>query len=384
MRRRSIPAYLVAAAAPILLIGTGLLAALQGTFSHPHGVKMVRQDIHNLATNTPVATDSYFPYIRDYPTLITLMFTGITIALAYRNCVLMQKFLPFLKNNGLTFVRPANVPVVAQALVRTNRRFALICRSRAWLLLASSVIATMLMLGSRFGSTFAPLSPHTSGANQMRWSRRADNGWWASVSWSHWFGACVYFMGASFIVYVIVKHNLVGICFVSFFVSTRSAIEYRVDRKNRDGYFGWQIMHDLLGTVFFSLIASIVAFASMFILLPIDSAPWTIPFLVLYFVGVPTYVILPMRLLDRAVEGFREREVRLTVEGFRKTRRATQRTSFEWLRLDALERQEISEIRNLKPRLFRAQTVAVAALLYVFPILTSVTEIFLSYLQVFG
>ncbi|MBT0768409.1 hypothetical protein KIH74_05705 [Kineosporia sp. J2-2] len=376
------PASLLLLTVPILLGGVGLLAAVQGTLIHHHGGRTLHADLLNVIGEAPAPTDTYFPYLRDYPTLVVLTFTGLTVALAYRNCALMERFLPRLKANGLLFVRPHDLDASARALARANRRFRLIRRARPLVMAASAGVAALLMLSGRTGPTFGTLAPAGSAAEREAWSSQAYQGWWASLTGPHWLGAVTYFAGASFIVYVILKHNIIGICFVSFFAATGPLLRYRVDRRNRDGYFGWLIMRDLLATVFVSLTLSIVAFASMFILIPVNSAPWTLPFLVLYFVGVPSYVILPMRLLERAVDRYRQREITLTGDAFRRARADDTLPDAERLNLNALERQEILAIQQARPQLFRGRTIAVTASIYIIPVLTSTAQTVLSYLQV--
>jgi hypothetical protein len=144
---------------------------------------------------------------------------------------------------------------------------------------------------------------------------------------------------------------------------------------HRRGYYGWYPSRRLIFSVFISVIASLVAFTSLFTLLPFRAIFGYLPFALIYLIGIPAYVALPLWLLNRAVDRFRRDEIAITVERFRRIRQRASRSYPKLLELERMERKEIEYIRNLHPRLFRLREISLGVILYAVPTAASLISI---------
>lgn len=373
--RRGAPTALMLIAIPAFFAPVILVAAMQGTLSHTAGFEVAWDDLTRLARLGHRNTDSYFPLLRDYPTLIVVTFTGITCYLFYRNCHLMELFFAHLLENRLIRLDRTTREIVRQELAKVNARFAAIGRLSLVVALLSLGIASVLFISSHNPPIFLPLAPGVTQHARQVWGRMAYHLWWATMDRGHIVGAITYLLGSAFTIYVILKHNLAGICFVSFFWAVRKQAIFKLDKRNIDGCYGWYPMRRLLLSVFISVVASLVALTSLFTLLSFHAISGYLPFVLIYLIGIPAYIALPLWLINRAADRFRHDEIAITVERFRRVRRRASPSYPEMLELERMERTEIEYIRNLHPRLFRLREIFLGIILYAIPTASSLISI---------
>jgi hypothetical protein len=361
-------------AIPAFFLPVVLVASLQGTLVPQIGFKTTEADLARLLRLGHGNADPYFPLLRDYPALIVILFTGLTCYLFYRNCHLMEGMINHLRDNNLMILDRHTLPVVKQELSKSNARFAAIGRLSIAIAFLSVGVAVLLFVSIRSSPIFLPLAPDAAHQARQSWGAVAYRSWWAGLDRRHIAGAVTYLAGSAFTVYVILKHNLAGVCFVSFFWGVRKQNVFTMDKRNVDGYYGWYPMRKLILSVFASVIASLIAFTSLFTLLPFHAISGYLPFALIYLVGIPIYVAMPIWLLNQAVSQFRRDEIARIVDRFNRVRRRVSSNYPRMLELDHLERKEIKFIRELHPRLFKLREIALGLVLYVVPTATSIVS----------
>lgn len=362
-------------AVPAFFLPVALVATAQGTFSHPAGLEVARDDLGRLVRLSHYSTDPSFPLLRDYPTLVVITFTGLTCYLFYRNCHLMESLFAHIREGGLIRLDRGTRILVRRELAKANGRFAAVGRFSLSIALVSIGIAALLFVSSHSPPIFLPLAPGATQHARANWGLAAYHLWWATMDREHIAGAITYMLGSAFTIYIILKHNIAGICFVSFFWSVRKHAVFTMDKRNADGCYGWYPMRRLLLSVFISVAASLIAFTSLFTLLPFHAISGYLPFALIYLVGIPVYVALPLWLLSQAADRFRRDEITITVERFRRVRRRTSLSYPEIVELERMERAEIKYIRDIHPRLFRVREVSLGIILYAVPTATSLLSI---------
>lgn len=373
--RRGIPSAAMLLAIPAFFLPVALVATAQGTFSHPAGFKVAWNDLARVMGLGHQQTDPYFPLLRDYPTLIVILFTGLSCYLFYRNCQLMKLLFTHLRNNGLIRLDRHMQPMIRQELAKANARFTATGRLSLMIAVLSLAVASLLFASSHSPPIFLPLAPGVTQGGRQVWGRAAYHLWWATMDRRHIAGAITYMIGSAFTVYVILKHNIAGICFVSFFWTVRKQAVFTMDKRNIDGYYGWYPMRRLILSVFISVVASLVAFTSLFTLLPFHAISGYLPFALIYLIGVPVYVAVPLWLLNQAVDRFRLDEVAAITERFNRVRRRASLDYLRMLEIENLERTEVAYVRNLHPRLFRFREIFLGMVLYAVPTITSIVSL---------
>jgi hypothetical protein len=373
--RRGVPEVLMLIAVPAFFLPVALVAAAQGTFSHPAGLRVARNDLERLLRLSYHNTDPSFPLLRDYPTLIVIVFTGLTCYLFYRNCHLMESLFIHIHESGLIRLDRSTRTLVRQELAKANSLFVAAGRLSLVFAFVSLGIAALLFVSSHSPPIFLPLAPGATQHIRARWGLAAYHLWWATMDREHIAGAITYMFGSAFTVYIILKHNIAGICFVSFFWAVRKHAVFTMDKRNADGYYGWYPMRRLVLSVFISVAASLIAFTSLFTLLPFHAISGYLPFALIYLIGIPIYVVLPLWLLGRAADRFRRNEIAITVERFMRVRRRTSLSYSEMVELERTERAEIKYIRDIRPRLFRMREVSLGIILYAVPTATSLLSV---------
>jgi len=185
-------------------------------------------------------------------------------------------------------------------------------------------------------------------------------------------GKVTFLAVGSVIVYIFLKHNVLGYVFVSFFYRVRTVTWYGVDELNEDGYYGWKPLRTLLISVYVSVLISLVAFLSLFSVINVRAIWLEFPLLLLYIVGVPAYVLGPLYLLNRVVSRFKAEEGDKVRTRFMTKASGLAPESSELRALEEEARTEMSRIRTIRPQLFRPRSVFVGGVVYVIPIVTLV------------
>ena len=376
--RRWHPAWLLLLF-PAMFAVLALVTAPRGQFVHAHPLQTYSRDLLHVLRVQDGSTDTDFPLLRDYPSLTCTAVAAATLLLAFLNCRLMATFAQELHEGGLLLLPEQGQArdEVLRAVRRTNLRFAR-CGQFSWMVaLGSLATAALLMAAYRAGGAFFALAPSGAEAERRAWSKAAYTSWWASLAPGHWAGVVVYWLFAALISYIMIKHNLMGICFILFFVAIRNRVTYGVDQGNTDGFHGWSPMRRLLGYVIFSLLLSVVAFSSLFIGMSAGEIPWTAPFLILYLIALPAYILVPNRLLKSAMRDFRTRETAGTREEFAQARDNCPPLSVDRFQLRELERAELNHLRTLDIRLFKIKELVATASVYLASLVATLARTFM-------
>ncbi|MFI9240583.1 hypothetical protein [Streptomyces sp. NPDC053079] len=303
------------------------------------------------------------------------MIAAFTLLIAFENCRRIADFPSGLHARGLMLVPPPSRTTVRVALVRANRYFA-VCGRHSWAVaLVSLVIAGLLSGAYREGGVFLWLAPGTDDEARREWSMRAYASWWASPEAGGLTGPAAYALVASGIAYVMIKHNLMGLCMMSFFLAIRKDVAYAFDTANADGCHGWKAMHDLLSGVVVSVLISLVGFCSLFLSLSVRQVSWTTPFLLLFLLCVPIYLLVPLVLLRSGTKRYREQEIARLRDCFAELRQRAAPGSLEQFEIARVERQEIAVIRDGRVRLFRLKEVVATLSVYVGSVVTTLVRI---------
>jgi hypothetical protein len=180
-------------------------------------------------------------------------------------------------------------------------------KNKIWILLpllvASVILAYLLVLGQENGlfQTLAPsdLSP----AAREQWLHDAYRSWWAGTS--HVMSHIVYFVFAILAVFVILSFQAVGIFAIYVTVGMHFLIEPSADWLNRDGRYGWAPLGRLYRTV---MVAAALLGATLTVVL-ISLGPtnfgWIVSLLASYVFLMPIFTILPWLLFRRAQQNAR-------------------------------------------------------------------------------
>ncbi len=332
----------------------------QGTLSHPKGWRIVLIDVRVLRGGSAQYSDPAFPLLRDYSSLILVGVLTVVYQLWYRQMLYMERFLQELETRSLIHVSSSSrVRSAASAINRLFRKLG--NRQSTILLTATAIILSSLLVAGQSGGTFGAFAPR-GGPSTSAWQEATYARWWASYRAGHYSGFLSYFFTAALLNFAVIKHNLVGMVFVSFFYRIRRHVTYRADAANLDGYYGWRHMRRLLLLVFLSVLNGIIGMAALFILLPADALGWTAPLFLLVIIGLPSYVILPLILHRRAMSDYKTRtlldlEASFVVSGAPGDPRAVVNHAFQsqWVNV------------GMDTRLFRIREIVFGLFIYVIP-----------------
>ncbi|MFI0980827.1 hypothetical protein ACH4SP_27920 [Streptomyces sp. NPDC021093] len=338
--------------------------ALTGNLNHPEIWQVAQADFLRMVRLGDGTSDFAVPLVRDYPSLINVVIAAVTLHLAFGNCRRADEFAARLHAQGMLRVPPQSRTVVRLAVLRANRRFAA-CGRHSWAVaLLSAGVALLLMGAFRQGGVFSWLAPDGDTASRRAWSAAAYQSWWASPEAGGLAGPLAYGLVATTVSYVMIKHNLMGVCLMSFFVAIRKDVHYAFDMTDADGFHGWKDARALVQGVVVSVLISLVAFGSLFLSLSVHQVRWTTPLLLLFLLGVPTYFVGPLLLIRRAMRGFREREIARLRGCFADLRERTSADSLERFEIENVERREIAVVRDGRVRLFRVKEVVATTSVY--------------------
>ncbi|WP_455410051.1 hypothetical protein [Streptomyces hiroshimensis] len=374
-QRRRLPPRLLLLSLPVQLVPLVACSGFDGNLTLPGFPDVARADFRRLVRLGAGSPDFSVPLVRDYPSLINVVIAAFTLLLAFENCRRIADFPSGLHARGLILVPPHSRTTVRIAVMRANRWFAA-CGRHSWAVALVSLAVGGLLSGAyREGGVFLWLAPGTDDEARREWSMRAYASWWASPEAGGLTGPVAYVLVASGIAYVIIKHNFMGLCMMSFFFAIRKDVAYVFDTANPDGCHGWKAMRDLLHGVVVSLLISLVGFCSLFLSLSVRQVSWTAPFLLLFLLCVPVFLLVPLVLLRSGTKRYREQEIARLQDCFAELRQRASPGSLEQFEIARVERREIAVIRDGRVRLFRVKEVVATLSIYVGSVVTTLIGI---------
>ncbi|MFJ9781056.1 hypothetical protein ACIRSS_15815 [Amycolatopsis sp. NPDC101161] len=141
------------------------------------------------------------------------------------------------------------------------------------------------------------------------WAKEAYSNWWASPE-KGVLGYGLYFIVATWGVYIITQQNIVGYCIIEGLWRSRSAIRFGADPVNTDGYFGWAVVRESLVATYTELAMHGVALACVAITMPPGSLVG--PMAVASFqwmVSLPVHLGFPFLFVGRTIRRFKADEL---------------------------------------------------------------------------
>lgn len=368
--RQSKLALLVVALLPAAVVAS--ITAAQHSLWQGTNWSVFNADIRHLWGGRAVC-DTQFPFLRDYPSLVVLLFLSLTIWLANAEACQMKDFLSNLLAAGLAEIEAPNTNSVHKELALTNARFRRVGSGAISAAVAFVALAIALLLNLSLRSRHGNFSAFTSPC--PGWSAlRAQHHWWAYSSRLISPSSVTYTLGGSLVVYVILKHNLMGGIFVLFFRRTIGLIEYGYDDADLDGSYGWNGMRRLLIYTYTSLGISAVAFFSMFLAVPAEASAFLTPFVLLYALASPIYAYKPLQMFDRQMQVAKQRR-RQAIRNRVLLLDASAHDEAKHYEVDLIERTELAHLRSQRPRLFRFRDTAIGFSLYLLPLLALIASL---------
>jgi hypothetical protein len=362
MRRRKIPPIVLFLIFPLVFVPVMTAAARQGDLTHPQGLHRFSDDLRVLVGADPRISSNYFPLLRDYSSMMTVISATLTVPLVYLNCGYMGELLRQLTTWDSQQTDPGTAKVISRELQRVNTSFAF-CGWLSWPALAASAATTLGLYASYLRSdSFQRLMgrplPRSGGQPE----------WWASYREGHYASAVTFLIFGSVLLYVFIKNNLLGYCFIRFFIKVRHVDWYGVDPLNEDGYYGWRSLRRLLVSAYTSILLTVIAAISLFMIINIRSSWLASPILLLLLASIPGFVLGPLYLLGRVIERYKSSKCEDIRVRFRTDTAGLSPLSAEYRRLEAEARDDVSIVRNVRPRLFRPTSVIAAVTLYIIPV----------------
>jgi hypothetical protein len=361
---------------PLLLLAIALVNTAQGTLFHPNGLRVANQDLLILIRQAkPSKIDTYFPLLRDYPTVLLVVLTSVTLTLIYRQWAILEDLLPELQRRGVLLFDDKDSPSIIQAADETNSGIARMGGHTGTYVVVAVMLSLFLVFAQRATGIFAFLSPSNGSAElKVSWTRDAYRSWWASLD-THQFGFVAYFCLALLAIYYMLKQNEVAVRYLWFFWRLRGKISYGVNLSGgADEFHGWGIIRQLLLTIYMSIIVHAITLTALFLVIPVEEFQWVIPLLAIFMILNPLYVIVPLILLRRGACRYKEAEI-LRIVRLVKEEESRCQDPLQVLRLRVLGRNEVAFIRSIPNIPFRFGQLVLGAIIYVLPIVSAVVQI---------
>jgi hypothetical protein len=361
-KHRTAPGWLLLAV-PLMLTPVFLAAAVQSDLSHPGGIELLMQDVRVLFGAQPAHRSNYYPLLRDYLSLVTVLATSLTVPLVYLNCGFMQDLLGQLNKWDVVRSDEGSFRVVEGELRSLNQRFIKCGRYSVACLLIGLLCALGLYAMYVVGGVFGRLSGTGNAASSAIV-------WWASFGDANVVGAVAFLTVGTVSMYIYIKSNLLGYCMLLFFYRIRAVAWYGVDNLNEDGYHGWLALRRLMMSVYLAIFMSGVNAATLALVLDLTFAWLALPVIALFLASLPAHALTPLVLLNRIISEYKKARAAELRARFKVATARMARTSHEYKELEALAKEEMSAIRNVHPRLFRPSSVIAAFALYVVPVVS--------------
>lgn len=291
---------------------------LQGTLTHPDGWSIVLRDLEAIFLRTSSASaNTDFPLQRDVASIIVLVLMGINVPVVYRQWILIEEFLPELRDHKVLRLKSDDSRVRAkftQDLDKLNDRF--VRAGAGWYWILGTVLALILVISEKQLGIFSALAPHgLSPDGVMAWTNKAYAKWWANFD-TNSVGFAVYFLSAMFIFRYVIAQNHVGVHVVKFFWDHRNQFDFKMKSSLKRHVYGWDHARRLLWTVYVSVLLNAV---SLLCLLQIIPAPlkshllqsiWAVLLLGLMSLA-PLYILGPYFIVRPKLAAFKRDQLSL-------------------------------------------------------------------------
>jgi hypothetical protein len=239
-------------------------------------------------------------------------------------------------------------------------------------IVASLVLAELLVLGQQHG-LFQVLAPQgLSRAGRQAWLDDAYRSWWAGKY--HVFGYLIYQVLAVFGIFIVISFQVLGIISIYVTIAMYFLVEPSADWLNRDGRFGWAPMARAYRPVIWANVLGGAALTVVLMSLGINNYNWVVVLVVVYMILMPIFLLTPWLALRRV-----EKEARLVrigeIEGIIASRGIDTEKDIETLAplVAEIDRCRTARINPLRLGTARLSTFIILVLL---PIGVAAAEIF--------
>jgi hypothetical protein len=342
--------------------------------------------------HTP-ASPADFSLMRDVTSWILLFIITSGTLLLHRHCQHISRCLSGLAASGAIIARtPPRSNLLSKLLlvdkiasgVPPGETFGVLVgtvvdrlsRRSVWVLvsmiLASLVLAELLVLGQQHG-LFQVFAPHDLSPKGKRvWLADAYRNWWASKD--HVFGYLIYQVLAVFGIFIVFSIQLLGVVSVYVTIGMYFLVEPRADWLNRDGHFGWAPMARAYRPVIWENVLGGAALTVVLLSLGINNYSWVAVLVIVYALLMPVFLFTPWLVLRRVEETARLARVReldevITSRGLDPKKDIEALAPF----ISELERCRAARVRPLR---LGTATIYTSVVVIILPIMLAAAEIF--------
>lgn len=267
----------------------GIASALAKDLSQPDIGSLWCRDIFSYlaARNSycSAALSSHMSFLRDLPTLLTVLILSLTPALAYRQWRAIRVFLSDLVQNGLVF--DEDKEQIAKLVIQANAFY------RKWQnrVTVISFVSTILMclVASGLAQSAAMFPPLQQSGQAIYYDQ-----WWARIGSASW--TLVMLWGALFI-HVVLIQNLYGgrATYLVYQLGKQARLSF--DPLALDGEFGWRSTFTILRCTWSTLLIHGMAMAMIGLIIPSAGLLYMLPLFAQWVIAMPIYIGVPLYVM---------------------------------------------------------------------------------------
>lgn len=366
-----------------------IMAGMTGVFTAPHFTQLFRDDVHRfppfalvvhlLTAITGAPSTSWhstqnptvIPFLRDYALILVMGFMAAHMALIRKQWELLSRALFQLWNSDN--LSHARIP--RNSLVKLSRKYNPLFRLKLWRVLSLS-LALALALGCENAGWKYGIYAGLNVPLRRGWQRAAYLGWWANPV-SHPLNFAYRFFLIVFVIYYMIRHNIVGICAVAMSVevlkrpnSSKGPI-LKLQTHHLDGLGGLRILRDIMLLVYISIMLMGASLLLVYYYLPEHVSSVMLPFYFIFFGLNPLYIAVPLWLFRRGIRASKTLQIkRLIAE--RNSRAGHKGGEAKFL----LDEYEIKALQDVPELLFSHGKIIFFIVTYLIPILLFVNWLF--------
>jgi hypothetical protein len=239
------------------------------------------------------------PYLRDYPSIALTATTALSVPIVYKIFDCMSKLHKNLHESGCLDCGDTEEQQrrLAEDIAELNSRLKTSSKSAFMKLLAIAIILTFVNFKLE-GQLYHPLGVD-----------RLYEKWWAGLSPFHMGGLAWITFGALGI-YMVYVEAVVGFHYIRFLKKSRDNYDFRANRFNNDGFFGWSKLRQVVLYHAIGVGCSIVsAFSMFYVLQPAIGGPLT-AFCIMVLIMAALWVYFSaIHILRKQIKEDREKQM---------------------------------------------------------------------------
>lgn len=405
------PLYVPGAIAVVMVFLLLVVNLLQGTFGAADDFRFADDARRVFSSSVTAPSPPAFPLTRDVVSWLLLLSVIAGMLLLHREWQLMKQCIPALVKNGvLVACKPVRSDDGGLDVVRTygiNRLGRLMridhivaeCdpedalttfllavkrslrRKRTIIivavLLASVILAKLLLHGEQEGlfTAFAPSG--LSGDRLHAWLAASYRSWWAGDD--HFWGQLLYLIYAIIAFVIIVSFNVVGMIALYVVIGLKFVADPGADWFNRDQRYGWRPLAAVFRTVLLAVGLLGATLTVTIIAIGVRNFPWIGFVVLLYLLAVPLFVLTPaiiFRRTEQTAKDMRVAELIGMLDG-------VDTKHVDGLSQMATVLNEIERCHSARIRPLRMLSTGYATIIsvWVLPVLLTIIQVYFPWLQ---